>query len=377
MHSLLLHIAAILLVLYFCNALVLGLALARTPAPPRPQQTPLPPVSIIVPARNEAENMPALLHSLLALDYPLEKLQIIIADDASTDATAAIARRLATAAPHLRIFTVTGHQSNLNGKANAIHQAMPLCTGDIIFITDADCRVPRNWIRAHLAHYDSRTGMVGGFVLLIEKNHPAPLFARLQALDWLYLTAVGSAVARLGLPLSIFGNNYSFRKIACEHIGGFAGAGFSVIEDFALMRALQKKGTYRIALPADPDIAVLTRPVPRLGDFFQQRKRWTLGSRQVSLFARLLLALGSAGRFLPYVLAAAGHWLAAGVTFLVVVLADALVVLPVARRFDRTDLLRPLPLYEIFAAAYTLLLLPVYFFSRSVQWKQRKYEIKK
>jgi len=375
MDSWLLHIAAVLLVLYFANALILSLALASAPAPPRPKAAPLLPVSIIVPARNESENMPALLRSLLDLDYPREKLQIIIADDASTDDTAGVAARLTATAPHVRVFRVTGRQANLNGKANAIHQAMSLCTGEIIFITDADCRVPRTWIRAHLAHYDAGTGMVGGFVLLTEKQQPASLFARLQALDWFYLTAVGSAMARLGRPLSIFGNNFSFRKRAYEQIGGFAGAGFSVIEDFALMRALQKTRTYRIAMPAEPSMAVQTRPVWHLVDFFGQRKRWALGSRQVSLPARFLLALGNSGRFLPYAMAIAGHWLPAIAAFLILTLADALVVLPGVRRFGRMDMLLPLPLYEIFAVAYALLLLPVYLFSRSVQWKERNYKV--
>ena len=97
-----------------------------------------PTVSILIAARNEEEiNLPVKLENLRSLDYPAEKVQIVIASDGSTDRTAAILRDQPG-----NVFPVIFEQSV--GKAAALNQAVRHATGEILVFLDARQRVDLN-----------------------------------------------------------------------------------------------------------------------------------------------------------------------------------------------------------------------------------------
>ena len=89
-----------------------------------------PHVSIIIAVRNEEKNLPAKLENLRQLDYPRDRLQIIIASDGSTDATASI---LHEHVPYI-LPLVLAHS---NGKASALNEAVKQATGEILVFQDA------------------------------------------------------------------------------------------------------------------------------------------------------------------------------------------------------------------------------------------------
>jgi cellulose synthase/poly-beta-1,6-N-acetylglucosamine synthase-like glycosyltransferase len=101
-----------------------------------------PAVSIIIPARNEEHRILRCLESLKALDYPSDRLEIIIVNDRSTDRTAHVVASHIGDIPSLRLLTVTEPGSgNLRGKAGALDVGIRHAHGDIILLTDADCAV--------------------------------------------------------------------------------------------------------------------------------------------------------------------------------------------------------------------------------------------
>ncbi|MDW8465020.1 MAG: glycosyltransferase [Chloroherpetonaceae bacterium] len=209
---------------------------------PTRQFSTLPRISVVVAARNEEKNIAACLQSLVALDYPKEQLEIIVADDRSQDRTADIIKQYAAQYPFVKYLLV--EESAIKGKGNAIHQAAVQATGEFILMTDADCVVKPTWAKDTLKYFTDETGLVCGITLPSASR----AFERIQALNWCYLLATGSAVAAIGFPIGGIGNNFSFRRSTYFEVGGYEKVRFSVTEDFALFQAI-KKTKWKIACP--------------------------------------------------------------------------------------------------------------------------------
>jgi cellulose synthase/poly-beta-1,6-N-acetylglucosamine synthase-like glycosyltransferase len=127
----------------------------------------MPAVSIIIAARNEESNLPAKLENLLLLEYPRERLQIVIVSDGSTDRTATILNE-----HHATIVPVILTQSN--GKASALNEAVKHSTGDILMFQDARQLIEPGALRELVSCFaDPEVGAVSG-ELLLETNSSAP-----------------------------------------------------------------------------------------------------------------------------------------------------------------------------------------------------------
>lgn len=101
-----------------------------------PEPPTWPTVSLLVPARDEAAGVEAALRSKLAIDYPA--LEVVFIDDRSTDGTGAIAERLASEDPRLKVVHVTALPPGWLGKVHALHQGARAATGEWLLPTDAD-----------------------------------------------------------------------------------------------------------------------------------------------------------------------------------------------------------------------------------------------
>jgi len=328
-------------------------------------------VTVIVSARDEAVTIQACLESLAALDYPRERLEIIVVNDRSEDGTGALIAEFIWGKPQFRCLNVTTCNPGLSGKANAVAQAMKSSAGEFVLITDADCTVPPQWVRTMTSYFASDVGMVAGFT---QVNHSNRLFAKLQAFDWAYLLAIGAGASGLGRPLSCIGNNFGFRRSAYEEVGGFESIGFSVAEDFALLQTIAEKTRWRIIFPVEPESLVTSKPMIRPGDFFSQRKRWILGGKSVHWFGKTLMTLS-----------VTAHWAIAGalvlgeplavllVAGLMLFAGDWLALQPVVSRLGRRDLVKLWPLYKLFFLAYSAGLFVMVLVNRRVVWKGVAY----
>lgn len=126
---------------WFLGLIVLALYRKRYPVlseiQPLPAAgTPLPTLSILVPACNEAETIAPAMQSLLALDYP--NLEILAVNDRSTDATGVILDRMAAQNSRLRVLHITTLPKGWLGKNHALQVAAQEATGEWLLFTDAD-----------------------------------------------------------------------------------------------------------------------------------------------------------------------------------------------------------------------------------------------
>jgi len=360
----------------FC-ALYLGFALLlllsySTPPRPREPKGWEPAVCIIVAARDEARTLPACLQSLIALDYPHDKLEILIVNDHSQDDTGSIIDSVAAGREYIHHVDLLPEEKAMPGKAGAVLAGIEKSRGEIIFLTDADCQVPASWIRALLQEFTPETGLVGGFTLLHRKHHPETLLGRIQSLDWLFLLTIAAISARLGKPLSWMGNNMAFRRTAYEEIGGYRALGGSLIEDFVLIHALAQKTCWRISFQCHPGSTIHSQPPSSLQGLYQQRKRWGLGIRMVRPFGKLLMI----SSFFAHIAVLAGLLLNLrfGVPGLVAMMGvDLFICWRGARRLNRLDLLRDFFGFELFYFIYTVFLPLALILSSRVAWKNQVY----
>ncbi len=117
----------------------------------------LPFVSIIIPVRNRPKDISACLTSLKELDYPEEKTEVIVVDDASDDTTPEMIKRF----PNIRLIALTEHSQ----ASFCRNRAARVAKGDILAFIDSDCLADPSWLRELVpAFRDGSLGALGGLV---------------------------------------------------------------------------------------------------------------------------------------------------------------------------------------------------------------------
>jgi len=234
-------------------------------------------VSVIVAARNEEKYIIGLLNDLAAQHYPSSLLEILVIDDHSTDKTAEIIAEFING-QKFPCFNLIKNEDGI-GKKSAIKAAVSRSTGDLILLTDADCRLGPGWISGMVSYFEDKTKMmISGPVAYFPKKG---LLNRFQSLEFSGLMASGSGAAMAGKPFICNGANLAFRKEAFIQVSGYAGNEKFISGDdvFLLHKMKEEFGNQAIGFAKELKTLVLTYPVPGFKAFFKQRIRWASKTR--------------------------------------------------------------------------------------------------
>ena len=204
---------------------------------------PAPKVSIVVPARNETENVERCLESLLALDYP--DFEVIAINDRSTDETGALMARVASShksgAP-LRVLNIAELPAGWMGKQHAMWKGTAQASGEWLLFTDADVTFRADALRRAVAYAEaehcdhlvlfpsyqlsaSEQVFMAGFQMLFILGHRPWKVADPKAPDWIGLG-----------PFNLI------RRKAYARIGGWEPLRMEVIEDMKLGKQVKSRG---------------------------------------------------------------------------------------------------------------------------------------
>ena len=236
-------------------------------------------ISVIVAARNEADNIAACLTALAACEYPAHLLEIIVVDDGSVDETGAIVEIFATRflgqIPVRLIRPTEG-----SGKKNAITTGIRHATHPYIACTDADCEVPRLWLLLLAQVFETRQPkLITGPVAFHREKKLVEWF---QSLDLLGLMGVTGAGIQSGTQHLANGANIAYAKAIFEAVGGFEGnTHIASGDDLFLAQKIAKKWPGSIVFLKSPAATVRTLAMPDWRSFFHQRIRW--GSKNAAL----------------------------------------------------------------------------------------------
>ena len=176
-----------------------------------PSRQPVEPsVSLLVAAYNEAAIIGDKIRNSLAIEYPVDKLEVVIASDGSKDATAEIVRSLAASdvGARIRLFDF---QEN-RGKTALLNVVVPELQAEIVAFSDASSMLEANSIRNLVQSFsDLRVGAASGVYRLLKKDH-APLGSQ-EDLYWKYETFLKVQEAKLGAFTGAHGSLYAIRRV--------------------------------------------------------------------------------------------------------------------------------------------------------------------
>ena len=138
----------------------------------------LPFVSILIATRNEEKQINGLMKNLLALDYPKGRMEILIGDDNSTDASFALLQPFAEKYAHISVEKIMQDPKDHKAKGGVLAVLGKKAKGEYLMFTDADIKLPHSWIKKHLACLKPDTAVQlknSGplfWFLLIERSSP-------------------------------------------------------------------------------------------------------------------------------------------------------------------------------------------------------------
>jgi cellulose synthase/poly-beta-1,6-N-acetylglucosamine synthase-like glycosyltransferase len=245
----------------------------------------IPFVSIIIPVKNGERVLPRLMDSLLNLDYPKDRMEIILVEDGSCDNSYNLCLEYARKYPGLiRVL----HRDESRGKPDALNFALKHASGDILAFFDVDSIVERDSLKRaiellnepNVAAIQQRTASL---------NHNQNILTRLICIEETCSSIIleGRNVLKLFIPLT--GSCMFIKRSAIEKVGGWNAE--SLTEDAELSVRLLKEGFIVIY---DKEVGAYQEAPASLRSFIKQRMRWYRGL--IETFAQSLNMVKNLGR---------------------------------------------------------------------------------
>ncbi|HKK12351.1 MAG TPA: glycosyltransferase [Flavobacteriaceae bacterium] len=334
--------------------------------------------TVIVPFRNEAEHLPALLKSVSELNYPNNRFEFIFVDDDSSDGSVKLIEKFLSKFRNGSKVVDNNRMTNAP-KKDAINTAVKMAKYDWIVTTDADCILPKYWLDAYdcfIQNHDAKC--IVGPVTFTEVGS---FFKRFQALDFLSLQ--GATIGGFGIkkPFLCNGANLSYKLSFFNTVNGFEGnTKIASGDDVFLLEKALKQAPKQLHYLKSLHAVVHTFPEPNLKRLMSQRKRWaTKTSKYNNLFGKFtgisvlfmnaliicLLMFTTVGVIHPKVLV---------YTFLIKFCIDFLLLFKTVRFFNQEQYLFSYffssilyPFFSVFVAFSAVL--------KGYDWKGRRFRV--
>lgn len=365
-----------ILILYFAK----GFDLLKSP--PNPENEVKTHFSILIPFRNEADQLPALLQSLGEMAYPQSKMEIILINDESDDGFEPFINDFKSKNKDLPVKLIHSKPVGSSPKKEAIELGIRNAAHPWIITTDADCRVPVNWLRAFdscIRHEEPKM-MAAPVTFLSGKG----MLHQFQLLDFLSLQ--GATMGSFGLkgkgmirPFLCNGANLCYEKKAFDEVKGYEGnREIASGDDIFLLEKMYDTFPDQVRFLKSSEAIVHTAAAGSWKELLRQRIRWASKTSSYSnnfgklvglvvfatnLMLVMLLVLSFSGRF------SLAHL---GLLFIIKFNIDFLLLYKTAAFFNQKEVLRSYflssilhPFFTITAALLSL--------KKSYRWKGRNF----
>lgn len=244
-------------------------------------------VSVVIPAYNEEDTIEKTVNSVLNLDYPKNKLEIIVVNDGSTDATAKIVRDLIKKYKSFDLKLI--NQVN-KGKGSALNNALKIAKGDIFVCLDADSIVKKDALKRMVPYFEDKN--VAVVLPLMKVYKPKTLLQKIQGVEYLINFFYKKIMACLDCIHVTPGPFSVYRASVLKKVGGFDVN--NLTEDLEMALRLQKYNYKIIQLLA---AEVYTIAPKNFKSLYKQRNRWYKGTLFNLIKHRVLIANRKYGDF--------------------------------------------------------------------------------
>lgn len=226
-----------------------------------------PVVSVGIPCFNRADTLAKTVASLFELDYPKDKLDVIVVDDCSTDSTVKVAMELKKIYP----IRVICHKKNL-GAGGALNTALKHAKGELFARIDSDSRVEPGCLKQLVKYLVDDN--IGAVIPIVKVDEPANFIEKMQNFEYVMSSMTRKIMSNLG-TLSINGGVLPvFRTAVLRKLGGFDADRNNLTEDLEMALRLKKAG-FDIYL-CNEGVGYTTVP-SSFGSLWRQRVRWCRG----------------------------------------------------------------------------------------------------
>lgn len=321
----------------------------------------LPPLSVILYARNESEHLRLSLPSILEQDYP--EFEVIVINDGPTDESEDLLCALEEKYPHLYHSFTPDSARYISHKKLALMLGIKASKYDWLVFTEPNCQpVGNQWLRLMARNFTPRTQVVLGYS---GYEQAKGWLAKRVAFDTLFTSLRYLGLALAGKPYMGIGKNLAYRKELF-----FKEKGFSTYlnlqrgEDDLFVNEVANAENTRVE--TDPDSIVRISPVKRYKDWKEEKISYLVTARHYQGAARYLFGFETLSRLLLYAVCVAtlvmaiihSHWMVAGIALLIGLVrtaVQAFVINKAATEFGiRPRFYFSLPLFDLLLPLHTL-----------------------
>lgn len=330
----------------------------------------LPPVTVIICARNEEENLRNFLPSVLSQDYP--KFEVILVNDYSEDDSKWLLKELTQTHPHLRVIEIAEHIRLKHGKKFAVTMGVKGAQYEHLVFTDADCQPQSDqWLRKMAAAFGTDKQIVLGYSPYLKQDGLLGLLIQFET----YHTAMSYlSYALKGRAYMGVGRNMAYTKSLFFDGKGFASHMHipSGDDDLFVNQNATRSNT---AICIDPESHVWSRPKETFSGYYRQKTRHAGASKAYKPAHRRMLAWQLLSAVLFYVACIVAvavlphYWAYVLGTYLLRLLAQLLVYYPIMQKLQAKRLFWWLPLADVFYYFYICINGFFALFKTDVQWK--------
>jgi cellulose synthase/poly-beta-1,6-N-acetylglucosamine synthase-like glycosyltransferase len=221
-----------------------------------------PTLSVVIAAHDEETCIRQKVENCLALDYPADKLEVVVGCDGCTDRTAELAR--SGGDPRVKVV-----EAPRAGKATVLSRLVPRVRGEIVLLTDANVLLERGAAKALVRHFrDSAVGAVVGRLRMfnrVKRDYEESLY-------WKYETALKYLEGKLGCVLGANGGLYAVRRMLFPQLGPA-----TIVDDFVVPVRIAARG-WRI--PYEPEAIAFEETTEDVEREFVRRARIGAGNWQ-------------------------------------------------------------------------------------------------
>jgi len=328
------------------------------------------PISVIICAKNEAENLETFLPSIINQHYPT--FQIVLINDASSDDSLEVMESFASQHANIKIVDVKNTEAFWANKKYALTLGIKAAKYDHLLFTDADCKpISNNWISEMSKHFDDQKSVILGYGAYIKIKKS--ILNKLIRFETVLTAMQYVSLSNLGLPYMGVGRNLAYTKTDFFRVNGFMQHMYirSGDDDLFINEVANKDNT---SICLSSESFTLSEPKVTFSSWFKQKRRHITTANNYKIKHRLLLGAFYSSQFLFWVLAIIlllfqFNWQVTAVLITIRFIIQIIAYAIVTKKLEEKDLLVFIPFLELFLIGLQMTIFISNLISKPKHWK--------